>query len=227
MRRWSFNILAALSLTLCLSFAVLWIRSATVDEQIFMSGSGGPCVWLRSLRGVPTARGGRLFVIVGSRWPSWRGAPFYSASRSSWDELPGIWDAVEGDVRKLWWPRKSGGFPAPFHSARGHGVVVFGTDGVALSRRAADHLGAPFWSDPSAQNLVPFREFDFPHWVAVAMFGLTPMSWLLVRMRQAVRRRHRHRAGLCLRCGYDLRASKERCPECGEPIPESRVEGTA
>ncbi|MCH8881519.1 MAG: hypothetical protein IID34_16765, partial [Planctomycetes bacterium] len=41
-------------------------------------------------------------------------------------------------------------------------------------------------------------------------------SFLFWRSFTPLYRRHkRKKLGLCIKCGYDLRASKERCPECG------------
>ena len=45
--------------------------------------------------------------------------------------------------------------------------------------------------------------------------------WLVQTLDQRWRvlRQKRRAAGNCVECGYDLRASKDRCPECGAPIP--------
>src|SRR5687767_11063297 len=52
-----------------------------------------------------------------------------------------------------------------------------------------------------------------PHWFLVAGFASFPAGLLIVRRRSG----RRAKAGCCPTCGYDLRASPERCPECGKP----------
>ena len=54
-----------------------------------------------------------------------------------------------------------------------------------------------------------------PYWFIVLMFALLPGAMLL-RMPAMIRANRRRRGGLCQKCGYDLRACGERCPECGE-----------
>ena len=53
-----------------------------------------------------------------------------------------------------------------------------------------------------------------PFWILALVTSIAPGLWLRAR----VRRMGRRRRGQCLRCGYDLRATPERCPECGEAL---------
>jgi hypothetical protein len=50
-----------------------------------------------------------------------------------------------------------------------------------------------------------------PHWLVVLLTGVLPVFMSCGWLRRRARRRH----GLCPTCGYDLRATPERCPECG------------
>jgi hypothetical protein len=60
------------------------------------------------------------------------------------------------------------------------------------------------------------RYIRVPHWFVAGLFGIVPTTWLLVK----IRARRPTKIGHCPACGYDLRASKDRCPECGTAIAE-------
>jgi hypothetical protein len=49
------------------------------------------------------------------------------------------------------------------------------------------------------------------HWLFVVTFAALP----LLRFRAWRRHRRQAKAGTCAKCGYDLRATPARCPECG------------
>ena len=62
----------------------------------------------------------------------------------------------------------------------------------------------------------------FPMWFVAVMCAILPPVWLVARRRW--KRRARWRRGLCVACGYDLRASQDRCPECGKSIPATHAD---
>jgi hypothetical protein len=68
---------------------------------------------------------------------------------------------------------------------------------------ATTYTNMPHWNEHDAK---------VPYWLAIALLTLPALIYLAIWMR-------RKKPGLCAVCGYDLRASPDRCPECGTATP--------
>ncbi len=71
---------------------------------------------------------------------------------------------------------------------------------------------ATYWYFPRIQINSRVTNVILPFWIPILVFGPS-LAFMYLPVR---RRRKRKKLGLCVKCGYDLRASKDRCPECGE-----------
>ncbi len=91
-----------------------------------------------------------------------------------------------------------------------HGIE-FG--GGAISKTPVTKAGGVM-----STALVPFSWVGVPWYYPLPLFWGTPAIWLTLAIR-----RGRIKAGLCPRCHYDLRASPDRCPECGLAIETTKT----
>lgn len=63
--------------------------------------------------------------------------------------------------------------------------------------------------------LLPQYAVAVPYWLLAIPTLPMPAIWVW----RFARRQHRASKNRCATCGYDLRVSTDRCPECGTPIP--------
>ncbi len=108
------------------------------------------------------------------------------------------------------------------HGAKSHLISVFegriGYDHYSFERPSSQWYYGEFDSFRT-RWWISYYHFSagvwgvqIPLWMPSAPFAV----FLMFRFVPLGRSRKRQELGLCLKCGYDLRASKDRCPECGE-----------
>ena len=183
-----FTALSAISLAMCVVVAVLRARSRPVDELVWMS--------YKRWTGADDLK---LYFIVGS---SYAGTLRVRVDRTHF--APRYFQVVTADWAKLMRQK---------HHPPG---LDFG--GADRFRTAAE-MSPGFHAAHYTTNLNPGHRGDewvvaAPAWAVMTLLLVLPALWMN-RWRGS---RRVKRMGLCPSCGYDLRASSDRCPECGAAI---------
>jgi hypothetical protein len=180
-RRWPFIILSVLSLVLCVATTALWLRSYWTFDHYDR---------------IQRVRADDSQAIRQWYFMSDGGGVKLTVFTAEGSTVPGLWGSNLG----TWWGHE----PAT-------GYVRFGNDRAVAIGWLGVGWGGGKWNQVDGSLTTEDSWIVFPHWMAVALFGLTPAVWLAT----FVRKRRRLANGLCRHCGYDLRATPDRCPECG------------
>jgi hypothetical protein len=193
MRRRLFTLLSVLSLALWVATCALWVRSYQCVDSLEMRPAWTPLTWWH----------------VNSQYGSIEcNVTFLTPTARDSDLL--IDQSREGSKRlrlesaPLW---RSGWdwFSQPDLRWRWLGFAY----------RSEDRGGPDYAANYIYQG-VKCRGFAAPDWSLAFAAGLMPLGWLVTY-------RRRFRKGHCPSCGYDLRATPERCPECGT-VPTAKKE---
>lgn len=200
MRRRLFTIASALSFVLCVCSLAVWVRGYFVHDVVkYAKGTGDP-----TRDGIPrSVHEGRWLYVVSAR-----GSLIVRTTHIKGD----------GPVME---PLPSGEQWEYFQAKPSDSLIKIDLRQAKATR--SEWLG--FAVHAYNRNIgfsVALRLVAIPCWFPAVLTAILPLWWLR-GVRNQRRRRH---LNLCLTCGYDLRATPDRCPECGTTVPiaaDSRV----
>jgi len=159
-----------------------------------------------------------LFLLGGALVALWVHSYFHSASlqRISERRTFGVWN-YKGTLG-FWtnrYGRPEGGKTMWKYATRPIPELQFSEaewfPRVSLFNKAGFYYRDLRYFPPGRVDLAADRTWMAPFWSLILIVWLVPA----LSLSRILRSRHRHAPGVCAHCGYDLRASPERCPECG------------
>ena len=204
-----FTLVAATNTVVLLVLLLAWGRSRSRTDAIMIPLGDERALLVASMHG-----GWFQFTYL-KNWPDakldysggpgWRNVGpflFWQIHRGSGTGLFSLW--------RIW--TREGTVVTPRATPNGAPAYENSYDrAVAIGYPGAVPWGSPDWA------LVTAREINLPHPLLIIPALPLPLLWLTLLLRRRHKRRELIRANRCLTCGYDLRATSDRCPECGTP----------
>ena len=198
LRRYAANTLAGISLILVISVAYIWDRSYSIWDNFDTKWEMAPRRWM-----VYSSYGG--FGICVEDASNVTAPPHLIRRDGPVDPVV----AREYMAREYTQGRHGINPRYPYTGS----VGAFGTDHVWGHGFRFTSYARP--APPPYGGSTHGIYVVFPYWFLALLTGSPFLLRLTQLTARAVRKRHRRTRGLCHRCGFDLRASPDRCPECG------------
>lgn len=197
LRRWVFNFASAISLVMLLATVVMWVRSYWYSDSLRYRSAitttpapDDPNVEM--VRDSSAAIYQLDGTIRAYRNVNVRQKPLSPAgARQLPNPSPPQWE-MESRLRGS--------------EITGGRLIVRQTD-TFIHRIGFEYR----FTDRSQAGITDLRyDAAIPHWAVALCAAILPLVWITRRLRGS-----RYLVGQCQKCGYDLRATPDRCPECG------------